>query len=171
MEYLTSEYFNGPVDEIARDLIGRSLRIDREDASHTAVVVETEAYGGADDPASHAAFKPRGGARIMFNRAGLIYVFMAYGMYPCLNIVTGPPGVASAVLIRGGIIDDGRQPLLGPGRLGRALGVTMDDNGLDCGGPVYRVTASRQNMEIDVTPRVGITRGVETLWRFCARLD
>jgi DNA-3-methyladenine glycosylase len=171
LDFLTSNSFNAPVDAIARDLIGRTLTIQRDDTMQRATIVETEAYGGADDPASHAAFKPGGGARIMFERAGLVYVYMAYGMYPCLNIVTGPPGEASAVLLRGALLGDEQQRVLGPGRLGRALGVTLDDNGQDCGGPVFRVSAARQNMTIESTPRIGITRGVDTLWRFCARLD
>ena len=171
MDFLTSEYFNAPVEEIARDLLGRTLLVNRDDGSQQALIVETEAYGGKDDPASHAAFKPGGGARIMFERAGLVYVYMAYGMYPCLNIVTGQSGEASAVLLRGALLGEDQRPVLGPGRLGRALGVTLADNGCDLSGPVYQVSAHRHAMSIESTPRVGITRGVDTLWRFCAKLD
>lgn len=170
MAFLELEDFRRPVDEVARNLVGRTLVVQRGEQTFNALIIETEAYGGPEDPASHAAFKPNGGARIMRERAGLIYVYLAYGMYPCLNVVTGDEGMASAVLIRGAVLNTVGL-VSGPGRLGRALGVSIDDNGLGCAGPEYRVTADRRTLPVQVTPRIGITRGVDTPWRFLATLD
>lgn len=171
MSFVSLDFFSRPVDEVARDLIGRTLLVAGPDSGIEAVIVETEAYGGPEDPASHAAFKPRGGARIMFEGAGLVYVFLAYGMYPCLNVVTGNAGEASAVLFRGALVGEERTPILGPGRLGRALGVTNADNGLTCAGPKYRISESRHSYQVTATPRIGITRAVATPWRFLASFD
>jgi DNA-3-methyladenine glycosylase len=164
-------HFAGPVDEVARDLVGRTLRVVGDDVFYDALVVETEAYGGGADPASHAAFKPKGGARLMWERPGTIYVYAAYGMYPCLNIVAEQPGEPGAVLVRGIWLESLEKPTLGPGRVGRLLGVTLNDNGQSCCGPRFYVSDDRRTMTIDATPRVGITRGVDTLWRFNAQLD
>jgi DNA-3-methyladenine glycosylase len=122
---------------VARDLLGATVR-------HGSVAVrltEVEAYGGADDPASHA-FRGRTARNAsMFGPPGRAYVYFVYGMHWCLNLVCGPPGLAGAVLLRAGEVTCGldrarmRAPALadrdlarGPGRLARALGV---DGGLD----------------------------------------
>lgn len=159
------------VDEAAQDLVGRTLRVTRGTDVTDALIVETEAYGGKDDPASHAAFRPGGRALMMLERPGTIYVYTAYGMYPCLNIVTGPAGVPSAVLLRGAVVESDQRLVSGPGRLGRALNVTVADNGLDCSGPEYQVSDERRDFRILRTPRIGITRATDTLWRFVAELD
>jgi DNA-3-methyladenine glycosylase len=104
----------------------------------------------------------------MFGESGLIYIYAAYGMYPCLNIVTGPPGEPSAVLVRGVLFDGAAAPVLGPGRTSRALGVTLDDHGIRVDGPRLRVTNAREQLAIRATPRIGITRGIERTWRFIA---
>jgi DNA-3-methyladenine glycosylase len=117
---------------VARDLLGATVR-------HGSVAVrltEVEAYGGADDPASHA-FRGRTARNAsMFGPPGRAYVYFVYGMHWCLNLVCGPPGLAAAVLLRAGEVSCGldhvraRAPALadrdlarGPGRLARALGV------------------------------------------------
>lgn len=170
-EFVDCQYFADRAAKVARDLVGRTLEV-AGDAEHCqALIVETEAYGDVDDPASHAAFKPKGGARIMWEQPGSVYVYAAYGMYPCLNIVTESVGEPGAVLIRGVWLNDAEKPTHGPGRVGRFLGVTVADNGLLCCGPRYRVSVNRRSLDIQVTPRIGITRGVETLWRFIAQLD
>ena len=152
----------------ARDLIGRRIYVAQDDDTvRRGVIVETEAYGGPDDPASHAAFKPNGRAAVMFGDPGVTYVYAAYGMYPCLNIVTGPPGTPSAVLIRGVWMDGDKRPTLGPGRTTRALGVTLADHNARLGERL-NVGAARQMLQLTESPRVGITRGVETPWRFVA---
>lgn len=166
--YLDPEHFVVDVVDAARDLLGRSLDVyDELGAVRRAMVVETEAYGGPDDPASHAAFKPNGRAAVMFEEPGMIYVYAAYGMYPCLNIVTGPAGTPSAVLVRGVWLDGATLPTLGPGRTTRALGVSLADHGSRVGERI-RISSTRRQLEISTSPRVGITRGIETPWRFIA---
>ena len=165
------KHFERPVDLVALDLLGRTLRVTRSGKTVDALIVETEAYGGPEDPGSHAAFKSGGGARLMWERAGTIYVYAAYGMYPCLNVVTGAPDEPAAVLFRAALVGPDQLRIDGPGRLGRALSVTTEDSGLDCSGPVYRVSSMRVPVHVKATPRIGITRGQDTLWRFVATLD
>ncbi len=94
---LPREFFAGDARHVARALIGKLLV--RSDG-RIARLVEVEAYMGLDDPASHApqALTPR--ARIMFGPAGFLYVYFSYGVHWCANVVCGPDGTASAVLLR-----------------------------------------------------------------------
>jgi DNA-3-methyladenine glycosylase len=166
-QFLFPGEFAGDVIEHARDLIGRTLVVRSQDGSGDidVLILETEAYGGASDPASHAAFRPGGRAALMSGAPGHIYIYAAYGMYPCLNIVTGPAGDPSAVLIRAGMLDGGRR-ITGPGRLTRSLGVTLADHGeVLCAGR-FDVSRRRVPCLIRETPRIGITRGIDLPWRF-----
>ncbi|MEX2315061.1 MAG: DNA-3-methyladenine glycosylase [Thermomicrobiales bacterium] len=160
------DYFSGEVTAVARDLIGRRLVVSGPEQSIAGVIIETEAYGGANDPASHAAFRPGGRAAAMVGPPGVVYVYAAYGMYPCFNIVTGAEGVPSAVLVRGVWLDGDTTPTSGPGRLTRAMGITGLDHAATVGGERFNVSVTRQALDISVTKRVGITRGVELPWRY-----
>lgn len=126
-----------PPVELARALLGCRLISTVGGVRTTGVIVETEAYGGPEDPASHA--NTVGGAtdrnRAMFGPPGHAYVYRSYGVHWCLNVVAGPDGQGGAVLVRGLDPLEGetamlerrasRQPLAaGPGRLAQALGVT-----------------------------------------------
>lgn len=166
--WLPCAHFAGNVVELARDLVGRTLRV-RGAVEQFATIVETEAYAGLDDPASHAAFRPGGRAALMRERAGLIYVYAAYGMYPCFNIVCGAEGEAAAVLVRGVGIVGQPKPVLGPGRVTRALGISLADHGDSVCGERFAISATRIACAVEQVPRVGITRGVERPWRFLAR--
>lgn len=168
-EYLQPGHFAQPVVAAARDLIGRTLVVEAVDGElRRGLVVETEAYGGPDDPASHAAFKPGGKAALMFGEPGLVYVYAAYGMYPCLNIVAGPAGEPSAVLVRGVVMEGETRPTLGPGRTTRTLGISLADHGGAIGDDRLRVTVERRTLVVRATTRIGITRGVDVPWRFIA---
>lgn len=169
--FVGCDYFAGDVEGIAFDLVGRTLHVSGPEGAMDALIVETEAYGGAADLASHAAIKPKGGARIMWEKPGTIYVYAAYGLYPCLNIVSAQSGEPGAVLVRGVWLGAPEKPTLGPGRVGRLLGVTLSDNGQMCCGPRFQVSANRKLLAIEATPRIGITRGIDTPWRFHAQLD
>jgi DNA-3-methyladenine glycosylase len=167
-EFVRCTHFENDVVSAAIDLIGRSLVVRRAGLEQRALIVESEAYGGADDPASHAAFRPGGRAALMAGPPGSIYVYAAYGMYPCLNIVTDALGVASAVLIRGAWIAGAPSATLGPGRLTRALSVTVADHGTTACSHRFQISSGRADYRVVATPRVGITRGVELPWRFVA---
>lgn len=166
-----AKFFARPVDKVAEDLIGRRLTVSGPAAPISSIIVETEAYGGVEDPASHAAFKPGGRASIMWEAPGTIYVYAAYGVYPCLNIVTGSRGNPEAVLIRGILPVGSTTPVLGPGRAAIALGVSLDDHGHAWDGARFEVGAKKLAMNIERTPRIGISRGTDILWRFVATLE
>jgi DNA-3-methyladenine glycosylase len=84
----------------AHTLLGATLVRDDATGRRTARIVEVEAYGGPEDRASHARFGPTARNRVMFGPPGVAYVYLVYGMYDCLNVVSGPEGTAAAVLIR-----------------------------------------------------------------------
>ena len=166
MEALRCSHFEGEVDDLALDLIGRQLTIRDHDSILSAVVIETEAYGGPEDPASHAAFRPGGRAAVMADAPGTVYIYAAYGMYPCFNIVCGPEGRPSAILVRGVSMTATRTTVLGPGRVSRALGITLLDHGTTVCSHRFAVSSTRHHLPVVVTGRVGITRGVDIPWRF-----
>lgn len=139
------------------------------------LIVETEAYD-RDDPASHSFRGPTARNGAMFGPPGRAYVYRSYGIHWCLNVVCGPPG--SAVLIRAlepveGIalmqarrgVSAPRLLCSGPGRLCQALGVTAALNSHPLDAPPFRL-APGPAAPIASGRRVGISKGVETPWRF-----
>src|SRR5918999_394195 len=97
---LERAFYERHVTDVARDLLGCYLVRRRGRRIVGGRIVEVEAYGGPGDPGSHADRAPNGRASIMFGEPGRAYVYFPYGMHKCMNAVTGPPGDASAVLIR-----------------------------------------------------------------------
>lgn len=175
-EVLGRDFFARPPDTVARELIG-ALLIVRGASVVRVRIVETEAYGASDDPASHAyrGRTPRNAA--MFGPAGHLYVYRSYGVHWCVNVVTQPRDVASAVLVRAAELLDVVPPgaeevprwLRGPGNLTRALSITGDDDGRDCCAPGARVTWASSSLDsgvIGCSPRVGISRARERLSRY-----
>ena len=169
---------HGPVDIVARRLLGCTVRTNF-DGSTAVRLTEVEAYGGTDDPASHAyrGRTARNGA--MFEPAGTLYVYRSYGIHWCMNIVTGEPEDGQAVLLRGGDILEGQALMVrrrgrddhltdGPGKLTQALGVTGDHDGSHVASGPVRLEEGEpiQPHRITATPRVGITKEIERLWRF-----
>ena len=138
---LTRSFYARPTEEVARDLLGKIIvRPRRDRATMRARIVEVEAYLGLDDLASHARRGRTPRTSIMFGPPGHLYVYLIYGMYHCMNFVAERDGQAGAVLIRAaeplqGFDDapdvDDRRLLAGPGKLCRALAVTLADKGLD----------------------------------------
>lgn len=147
-------------------------------------IIETEAYRGSDDPASHAsrAITPRN--RLMFGDVGQVYVYLIYGMHLCMNIVAHEPDGVGAILLRAGKPLEGidlirvnrlntadRQLMNGPGKLARALEIDLSFNGYDLmqsgDSPLYleyhKPSASRT---VRATPRIGISKGMDLPWRF-----
>ena len=169
---------SGPVDMVARRLLGH--RLVTEFGDRTVVVIEeVEAYGGLDDPASHAYRGPTVRNASMFGPAGTLYVYRSYGIHWCANVTTGPVGQGQAVLIRGGRVVEGLEIVVrrrgrtdhladGPGKLTQALGITGDHDGVSVvGGPVRLEPGPAPAPDsIRATPRIGITREVERPWRF-----
>ena len=159
--------------EVARDLLGTRLVSEIEGALVAGRVVETEAYGGVDDPASHAAVlagKTKRNAS-MFGPPGRAYVYLTYGMHWCFNVVTGEDGVPGAVLVRGlepvtGVKTMqnrrlGRRPLAaGPARLTQALGITGAFDGHDLSRQPLRLREGRSIPDdvVGVSGRIGVRR-------------
>lgn len=175
MPGLTTEFFARPVLAVARALVGAVLQVRTPGGPVRVRLVEVEAYGGRDDPASHAGRGPTPRSRIMFGPAGYAYVYVIYGLHHCLNLVTGEDGTAGAVLLRAaeplaGLPDDPRL-LAGPGRLCRALGIDRAWNGLpvaaDLAGPDrLRLLPGTPPVRVAATRRVGVRLAAERRWRF-----
>jgi DNA-3-methyladenine glycosylase len=165
---------------VARDLLGCVL-VSRRGRTETAGrIVETEAYLGPEDGASHAAFRP-GSHALFYGEGGHAYVFMAYGVHLCLNAITGPAGTPGCVLIRAleplrGVAAMARRRqggaasrlASGPGNLTQALGVTLRDNGVDLtDGPLtIEPPDRRRDFRVATGARIGITRAVDRPLRF-----
>lgn len=145
--------------EVARDLLGKVLVHQDGGVRRAAMIVETEAYHGPDDRASHARFGPTPRAGIMFGPPGVAYVYLVYGTAHCMNVVTGPEGFPSAVLLRAGAPLEGcLHSTRGPGNLCRALAIRREhDNGRDLGGDdLFVEDAPAPAERIVAAPRVGV---------------
>ncbi len=120
-------------------------------------IVETEAYLGPEDLASHARFGPEGRSRHMFGPAGVAYVFLVYGMHDCFNIITGEVGEPSAVLLRALEPLPGTARCDGPGRLARALGIDRRHDGQTLlAGDLYLEDRGEPPPRVRRTPRIGV---------------
>jgi DNA-3-methyladenine glycosylase len=179
---LPVSFFQRTADVVARDLLGTTV-ISTVDATRTAGrIVETEAYLGHVDPASHG-YRHRRHAQneALYGAAGTWYVYLSYGMHWCANLVCGVPGEASAVLLRalepldglaemrrrrGGVID--RELCSGPGKLCQALAITRDLDGAQMrrSRVVVRAREAGTAPSVLVTPRIGITKAADWPLRF-----
>jgi DNA-3-methyladenine glycosylase len=166
------EFFKQDVETVARGLIGVSLYIDGVGGP----IVETEAYD-ALDPAAHSYRGQTTRNATVFGPPGHAYVYRSYGIHWCLNLVCGT-AVGGAVLIRAiepaaGIdmmiarrgTDDLRGLCSGPGRLSQALGIDGSFDGRALDRPPFELSGTGVTT-IQVGPRIGLSRGKETLWRF-----
>jgi DNA-3-methyladenine glycosylase len=188
---LPVSFYRRPAETVARDLLGRYL-IHELDGERLALrLVETEAYLGAADRASHAS----GGRRTPRNESlylagGHAYVYFIYGMHYCLNAVTGEAGVGSAVLLRAGEPVEGEERMRdhrgwtrkprpgdlagGPGKICRALAIGRELDGVLLTRPPLAITGGEPvaDEEIVASPRIGVDyAGEAALWplRFSLR--
>lgn len=177
-------YARDPVT-LARDLIGRVLFYRSPEGLIAGRIVETEAYTGAGDPASHAYRGLTTRNAVMFGPAGYAYIYFTYGMHYCLNVVAGRKGAAGAVLLRSleplhglavmrrhGVTGGDERLCSGPGKICKAFGLTLQHNGLDLTrGPLGIAAAgSVSDRQVTVGQRIGITRAADLPYRF-ARAD
>lgn len=174
MKLPSSYYLRNNVVEIAKDLIGKEIFTNIDGEFSSGIIIETEAYAGVTDKASHAY----GGRRtkrtdIMFANGGVAYVYLCYGIHSLFNIVCSELGVPNAVLIRGIKVATGSELITqrmakskfnngmihGPGLVTKALGIKVSHNGTELQGKTIWLEKSDFNFDasrISVTPRIGI---------------
>ncbi len=176
---LGPDFFDRPPRPVAQDLIGCELLFEGVGGT----IVETEAYE-ADDPACHAFIGRTARTDVLFGPPGRVYVYLCYGIHRMLNVVTEADGTAAAVLIRAlepqvGIetmrLRRGDRPLRdlcsGPGKICEALGIGLDLTRASFTDPPFAVLGRPEGEpapEIVAGPRIGITKGAELPWRYCA---
>ncbi len=171
---LPRAFFDRDTRRVARDLIGRVVVHQDGAVRRAARIVETEAYHGPGDRASHARFGPTPRVAPMFGPPGHLYVYRVYGVHHCLNLVTGPEGFPAAVLVRAAEPLEGcLHSTVGPGNLCRALRIEAGrHSGLDLDrGPVWVEEGDRPPGPIVRTPRIGVGyAGASALrpWRYVA---
>ena len=170
-----------PAPEAAPLLLGWRLRSDIGGERTEIVLTEVEAYAGASDRASHAAAGRTARNESMFGAAGTLYVYRSYGIHWCMNVVVEQAGDPAAVLLRGGTPVAGADVMArrrgrsdhlsdGPGKLCQALGVNGDHDGTRVGrGSLLELLPGASDVAYSASPRVGITKATDRLWRFVAR--
>lgn len=180
---MSRAFYTRPTLTVARDLIGKTLVRLTDEGLTGGIIVETEAYVAAIDPAAHGYRGKTPRNAVMWGPPGHAYVYFTYGMHCCLNVVTEEDGVAAAVLLRaleptigldlmrarrGERIAD-RDLARGPGRLCAALGLTLAENGADLERDTLWIEET-PNFPLDApivtTPRIGINQAADWPWRF-----
>ena len=175
---LPRRFYERPTIEVSRALLGKVLR----HGETAGIIVETEAYLGGDDLASHSAVGITNRTRVIFGPGGYSYVYLSYGVHECMNIVAERDSMPGCVLIRALEPVEGldvmrrrrvkakseRDLASGPGKLTQALGITRKDSGVDMtkGDLVVETPRRTEKFEIAVTPRIGITKCADLPLRF-----
>jgi len=178
------KFFLRDTTEVAKDLLGHFLYVEKKDGRIGGRIIETEAYLFRDDPACHAARGLTERNKTMFKAGGVVYVYFIYGVHHCLNLVTEPEGKGTAVLIRAIEPIEGVDVMFrnrpgittienlanGPGRLTRAMGITREDDGTDLLTGHIRVfldpTLKKHKPKIVTTTRIGIQQGSDKMLRY-----
>jgi DNA-3-methyladenine glycosylase len=182
---LPADFYQVDTPELAQKLLGKLL----VHGQTSGIIVETEAYLGTRDPASHAYRGPGKRNAVMFGHPGHAYIYFTYGMHYCFNVVGGPEEVGEAVLIRALEPVDGIEVMQqrrktdvlkllcsGPAKLVQALGIAKEHNGTSLvDGPIqihepsgshHPSTGSGNKLEIVTAPRIGISQAVNLPLRF-----
>jgi DNA-3-methyladenine glycosylase len=184
---IDSEWFNRTAINVAPDLIGCTLVRQLPDGQYLrGLIVETEAYQ-TGDPACHAYRKKTKRNQIMFGASGYVYVYLIYGIYHCVNVVTDRDGEASAVLIRALELDTRTLNMIspkeklervaaGPGKLCRAMQIDLSLYGtkleqgqslcIEQRSPDFQAMLDADRFRLIQTTRIGLTQGVELPWRW-----
>ncbi len=192
MDPYTSDFYNQPTLQVARDLLGARLVRILDGHRISSLITETEAYVGEDDLACHAraGLTPR--TRVMYGPPGRAYVYFTYGMHWMFNAVTEKEGFPAAVLVRAVNIENGQELVAarrpgvnprewsnGPAKLAQALGIGKEQNYLDltssASGLWIEPGVVISDASVTIGPRVGLYSVPEPWksipWRFVAKLD
>jgi DNA-3-methyladenine glycosylase len=168
-DLLSVVFFRRDVLDVAPDLLGKTLvRKFTDETIGRFTITDVEAYRGTDDLACHASKGRTARTEVMFHDGGVVYVYLIYGMYWMLNIVTGKENDASAVLIRG------LEGINGPGRVGQALNLDKSFYGEDLTtSKRIWIENSDEIPELITSPRHGIDYAGEPWismpWRFLVK--
>jgi DNA-3-methyladenine glycosylase len=183
-DVMPRSFYDRDAIDVARDLLGKTLVRELNGERLSAMIVETEAYVGPHDLACHASKGMTDRNKVMFGPPGHAYVYFIYGMYYCLNLVTGHDGYPAAVLIRACEPIEGieamrrlrtkakkdRDLTSGPGKLCMAMGIDRASNGADvCTGKTLFVEDAPPAKEIVGCKRIGVDYAGEYKdkpWRF-----
>jgi DNA-3-methyladenine glycosylase len=165
MKRLDRDFFQRDVLEVAPDLLGKQLVCSCGESESRYIITEVEAYRGEEDRACHASKGRAKRTEVMYHSGGHLYVYLIYGMYWMLNIVTGKENLPEAILIRG------IEGYNGPGKLTRQLKIDGSFYGEDlCISRRIWVSESIGKPEYVCTPRIGIDYAGEPWiskpWRF-----
>lgn len=178
---LPRTFYEQPTLTVAQTLLGKYLCRKWRNSILVGKIVETEAYIGEDDPACHAARGKTNRNAVMYGPPGFAYIYFIYGMYYCLNVVTGGEGSPEAILIRALEPLEGAAQMItfrktntiqnltnGPGKLCQAFHLDRSQNGIDLCGTELFITNGEiiQSANILNSKRVGIKVGVDHQWRF-----
>jgi len=158
MRKIGRSFFQRDAIRLARDLIGTILVHRIRGKEYRARIVETEAYVGPLDLASHSSRGRTKRTEVLFGPPGHAYVYLIYGMYEMFNIVAYRAGSGQAVLIRAAEpLDNWKVDLSGPGKLARGLNISRSENGLDLTGKdLYLLRDPGYRPRIGRTRRVGV---------------
>jgi len=172
---LPREFYNRDTVTVARELLGKPwIRFDGNQHI-SGIIIETEAYQ-ADDEACHGFKGLTKRSAQLFGEVGLTYVYLSYGIHYCLNVVARDTAkiAAGGVLIRG-IYQNNSEKIeghyiVGPGKSAAALSIRTEHNGIDVtqsSSPlIIGYANSVAEKDVQITPRIGITKNTEKLWRF-----
>ena len=185
MKKLERKFYLRDVNIIAHDLVGKILVHETHEGLTSGIIVETEAYRGPDDKASHTYNNRRTSrTEIQFRAGGFAYVYMIYGMHYCFNVTVNEPAKPEAVLIRALEPLEGLELMKsrrrtqniinlcnGPGKLCSAMGINMQTYGQDlCGEKIY-ILDDDISLDIKTSPRINIDYAQEYVnmqWRYYA---
>jgi len=179
---LTRDFYDRETEIVAREMLGTILECRTAEGTASGMIVETEAYIGEHDPACHAAVGRTKRTAPLYGRPGTSYVYFIYGVHWCFNAVTREEGLPSAVLVRAveplkgiDLMRARRGPKVqglsltnGPGKLCEALGIDGSMNGLSLQRYplVVRAGESVSDADVEVGPRIGITKAADWPLRF-----
>ena len=181
MKVLPRKFYINDTKQVAKDLLGKKLVRKIGNKILSGVIVETEAYKGKNDPASHAARKKTERNKIMFGEAGHAYVYFTSGMHYCFNVGAKKENDKSgAVLIRAIKPQQGIKRMIknrktdvisnltnGPGKLAQAMEITLKQYDLDLTrNTSLFIVDSKKPRKIIAKPRIGIKEGTDKLWNF-----